>query len=104
MSRILSASASRSTVDMSLPVAPSAVPPSTSGGPPGARDRLHRRILAGDQQIGVVGVARRGAEPGELAWVEADIGIVADEPQERHVAGKGGDDCAVLGGGVVEVI
>ena len=67
-------------------------------------DRFHRRILARDQQIGIVGVARRGAEPGELARIEPDIGIVADDAQQRHVAGKGGEHGAVLGGGIVKVI
>src|SRR5436190_12731838 len=37
------------------------------------RDRPHVRILAHEQKIGVVGIARRGAEPGQFAWVESYI-------------------------------
>ncbi len=67
-------------------------------------DRLHRGVLADEQEVSVVGVARRGAEPGQRARVEPHIGVVADDGEERHVARKGGDRGAVVRRGIGEEV
>ena len=67
-------------------------------------DRTHSRILAHDQDIGVVGEVRRRAEPSELARIEPDIGIAAEEPKQWHVAGDQAEGGAILGREIVEIV
>ena len=98
---------SRRMIGTSLPVAPSAVPPSTSGSPPVlARivDGLHRDVLAHDQDVGVVGEARRRAEPVELARIELRVAVAAEHAHQRHVAGEMRDRGAVARRQIVEPV
>jgi len=67
-------------------------------------DRLHRRVGAHHQDVGVAGEARRRAEPDELARIELDVGIVRDQSDQRHIAAEQTDCGAVLGRDRVEVV
>ena len=67
-------------------------------------DRFHRRVLAHEQNIGVVGEARCGAEPRQPARVKLHVGVAAEETEERHVARERADRGAVLRRDVVEIV
>ena len=68
----------------SFPMPPSALPPSTKGG------RSCRRASSIDftgaslrtiSMLASLAKARRGAEPGQFARIELDIGVAAEEPE-----------------------
>ena len=67
-------------------------------------DRLGRRIRTHHQDEGVAGEARRRAEPGELARVELDAGIVGDQSDQCNVAAEQREGGAVLRRQRVEVV
>ena len=48
-------------------------------------DRFRRRVVAHDHDIGIVGEVRRRAQPGELAWIELHLVIVAHEAEQPHL-------------------
>jgi hypothetical protein len=73
-------------------------------GPTRIVDRFHRRVRPHEQDIGVVRVARRRAEPGEVARIELHARVVPERAEQGHVAGEGAEDGAVLGRHIVEVI
>ena len=52
----------------------------------------------------VVGKIRGGAEPDEFARVEADPGRVAENGEQRHVAGDRADGGAVVRGDRIEMV
>ncbi len=62
-----------------------------AAGPARIVDGLHRDVFAHDQDVGVVGEARRGAEPGELARIELRVALVPSMPISGMLRAK----CAI---------
>ena len=104
---MLRPSASRRIFGTSPSRAPSPVPPSTSGAPPGRRAAAidgDLRVGAHDQHIGVV--AKLDDEPSQvnLRAIELHGGIGAEQPDHRDVAAEHAEGGAVLGRGAVEKV
>ena len=67
-------------------------------------DGLDRPVGARNQDVGVIGEARRRSEPRKLVRVEARVRVVAEHREQRHVAREMRDHGAVLGRQIVEVV